>query len=51
MNAIKDLYCTGKLKHNATGIEYETVRATTIGKKLQTVPLGMLLEIPSFVAT
>ena len=46
VNAIKELYCTGKLKHNATGIAYETVRATTIGKKTANCPTGYVTRNP-----
>ena len=33
VNAVKELYCTGNMKKDAASVNYETVRAITIGKK------------------
>ena len=46
VNAIEKLYCTGKLKHNATGIAYETVCITTIGKKTANCPTCYVTRNP-----
>ena len=46
VSAVKELYCTGKMKQDASRITYETVRATTLGKKSAKCTTGHVTRDP-----